>query len=270
MSRRLAVLEQRLGVRLIERSSRRFALTEEGAFLHQRALRILTEIDEIEEELGAKASTPSGKLRIGAPMEIGRRRIAQLIGDFQRQYPKITCELVLSDAGLEVNRDELDFSFRTTPTEELDVVAMKVLKSHRVVCCSPEYLARKGEPRTPQELRDHDCLCLVRGRGVFDRWQFKKKNRPLEVGVHGTLTSNNGEVIHTWALEGRGLAFKVGWDIEHDLAEGRLVECLAAFAFQPMYLYGVYPARKRQTARLRVFLDHVRATMGASSKFIPE
>jgi len=263
MSRRLVALEQRLGVKLIERSSRRFTMTEEGVFLHERALNILAEVDEIEAELSTKGKSPAGLIRIGAPMEIGRRRIAPLVGEFQKRFPKIKCELVLSDAGLEVMHDELDIAFRTMAPNEQDVVALTMIKSHRAACASPEYLARHGEPRVPQDLIQHDCLCLVRGRMVFDRWRFLRAGKPIDVKVHGSLASTSGEVIHAWALEGLGIAYKVKWDIEDDLRDGRLIECLTEYAWKPACLHGVYQARQTQPERLQAFLKYMRASFKA-------
>lgn len=258
MSRRLAAMEARLGVRLVERSSRRFALTEEGALLHERALRIVADIDDVEAELSAKRAEPSGSLRIGAPMEIGRRRIAPLISTFRRLHPKVTCELVLSDEGHDPVRDELDFTFRTTPPEDPGLVSVALLPSRRVVCAAPAYVARHGVPESPGALSGYDCLRLVRGRRIFDRWNFQRDGAPLEVRVNGSLASTSGEVIHDWALDGQGIAFKADWDIGDDLRTGRLVECLSSFAVRDLRLYGVFVARDRQPMRLRALTNFLR------------
>jgi DNA-binding transcriptional LysR family regulator len=258
VSRRLAALETQLGVRLIDRSSRRFVPTEEGSLLHERALRIVADIDDMEAELSAKRGEPSGSLRVGAPMEVGRRRIAPLLGQFQKLHPKVSCELVLSDAGQDPMRDELDFAFRTTPPDDPGVICLTLLRSRRVACAAPSYFARRGTPLDPDELADHDCLRLVRGRRVFNRWRFHRQGSPLEVRVSGTLSSTSGEVIHDWALSGQGLAFKAEWDIADDLREGKLLECLSAFAVDELRLYGVFAAHVRQPLRLRALIDYIR------------
>jgi DNA-binding transcriptional LysR family regulator len=261
LSRRLQALEARLGVRLVERSPRRFVLTEEGALLHERALKITAELDELETELGTRTATPSGSLRIGAPMEIGRRRIAPLLAEFGRRHPRIASELVLSDAGQEPLRDALDFVFRTTEPEDPDVACVTLLPSRRVVCAAPAYLARHPAPERPEDLARHDCLRLVRGRRVYDRWRFLREGRPVRVAVGGTLSSTSGEVIHDWALAGHGIALKAAWDIAEDLRAGRLVECLAEYAGEDFSLYGVFPARPVQPVRLRLLIDYVKAAM---------
>lgn len=259
ISRRLAALEARLGVGLIMRSSRRFSLTEEGHRLHERALLVVAEIDDIVAELSDKQRSPRGRLRVAAPMEVGRRQLAPLLGKFQALYPQLTIELVLSDAGEDVRRDEFDFAFRTTMPEDSSLVCQALLKSRRVICAAPGYLARHGTPQTPEELSRHNCLLLVRGREVFDGWRFQRHGAPLEIQVKGNLSSTSGEVIHDWALAGLGLALKAAWDITDDLATGRLVECLPCFSVVDLYLYGVFLPRPQQARRLRVLLDYLHA-----------
>jgi DNA-binding transcriptional LysR family regulator len=258
VSRRLAAMEVQLGVRLVDRTSRRFAPTQEGSLLAERAMRIVADIDDVEAELGARRGEPSGSLRIGAPMEVGRRRIAPLLANFRRQYPKLSCELVLSDAGQDPMRDALDFAFRTTPPDDLGVVCLTLLRSRRVACAAPAYLTHRGTPLDPHDLARHDCIRLVRGRRVFDLWRFHWDGAPLDVRVSGSLASTSGEVIHDWALGGHGIAFKAEWDIADDLREGRLIECLSVYAVDEICLYGVYAANVRQPLRLRVLVDFMR------------
>jgi DNA-binding transcriptional LysR family regulator len=264
MSRRLAALEDRLGVRLVERTARRFLLTAEGSLLYERAVRIVAEMNDFEAELTANRTEPSGLLRIGAPMEFGRRRIAPLLGEFGRLYPKIACELILSDAGQEPVRDELDFVLRTTPPEDQDVVCVKFLSGRRVICAAPVYLALHEPPSSPEDLITQDCLRIVRGRRTVNRWQFVRDGLPLWVTVGGSLSSTSGEVIHGWALEGRGIAFKAEWDIVDDLKEGSLVECLHDFSCYNMHFFGVSVARSRQPARVRMLVDFLKSALKAS------
>ena len=257
VSRRLAMLEARLGVGLVTRSSRRFSLTKAGQRFNERALLVVAEIDDIMAELSDEQSALRGRLRIAAPMEVGRRRLAPLLGRFQALHPQLEIELVLSDAGQDLVRDELDFAFCTTIPEDSSLVCQTLLRSRRVVCAAPDYLARHGRPQTPEELTQHNCLRLVRGRQIFDAWRFQRDSVPLEIQVNGTLSSTSGEVIHDWVLAGLGLALKAEWDIVEDLAQGRLVECLEHFSVVDLCLYGVFLSRPRQTRRLRMLLDHL-------------
>jgi DNA-binding transcriptional LysR family regulator len=257
MSRRLSAMEQRLGARLIDRSTRRFVLTEEGALLYERSLAILNEIDQIEAEVGARTRSPHGHLRVGAPMEIGRRRIAPMIGEFCREYPDVTIELVLSDAPADVVGNDLDVALHIDEPMDGDVITRVLLPSRRVVCASPDYIARHGRPETPADLMQHNCIRLVRRHQIYDRWTFIEKGQPLEVRVRGGLSTSSGEVVHDWALAGMGICLKVLWDIERDLAEGRLVELLTPFTASPINLYVIYATRRHMPRRARVFIDFV-------------
>lgn len=257
VSRRLSALERRLGARLIDRSSRRFVLTEEGALLHERSLGILSDIDQVEGEVSAHTRSPRGHLRVGAPLEIGRRRIAPLIGDFCRRYPDVTVELVLDDSRADVVGNDLDVGLHVDPLAEGDVITRLLLQSRRVVCASPAYLDRCGAPEKPADLAGHDCIRLVRGSRVYDRWTFVEDNAPLEIRVRGSLSTSSAEVVHDWALAGHGIGLKALWDVEQDMAEGRLVEVLAPFAANPIDLYVMYPTRTHLPRRVRVFIDFV-------------
>ena len=257
MSRRLSAMERRLGARLIERSTRRFVLTEEGALLYERSLAILNQIDQAEAEVGARTQSPQGHLRVGAPLEIGRRRIAPLIGAFCRQYPDVTVELVLSDEPADVVGDDLDVALHIDEPVDGDVVTRLLLANRRIVCASPDYLARYGRPETPADLMQHNCIRLVRRHQVYDRWTFVENGEPLEVRVRGALSTSNSEVIHDWALAGLGIGLKALWDLEQDLAEGRLVELLAPFTASPINLYVIYATRRHMPRRARVFIDFV-------------
>jgi DNA-binding transcriptional LysR family regulator len=262
MSRRLAALEARLGVRLIKRGPRRFTLTEEGSLLYDRAVHILSELDEAEAEASAKSKTPRGRLRVGAPLEIGRQRIAPLVAAFTKQYPSIQVELLLNDAKLDVLGDELDVGLHVDLPSDGNVISRVLIASRRVVCATPEYLTRHPAPSVPADLRDHDCIRYVRGRYVMDRWMFMESGKVTETQIRGTLTTDNGEVLHAWALAGCGVALKAHWDVEDDLRTGRLVELLAAYACDEIKLYAAYPSRQYLPPRTRVFIDFMAKNLG--------
>jgi DNA-binding transcriptional LysR family regulator len=261
MSRRLAAMEARLGVRLIERGPRRFTLTEEGNLLHGRALGILADLDEMEAEVSAKVKAPRGRLRVGAPLEIGRRQIAPMVAAFTRDYPGISIEFILTDSRLDVLGDDLDVGLHVDIPNDGSIISRRILASRRVVCASPDYLARHGAPQVPTDLLDHDCIRFIRGQHVFDRWTFDGAGERFEVPVRGALSTNNAEVMHGWALAGRGIALKALWDIEGDLRAGRLVELLAPFACDEISLYATYATRMHLPPRVRLFLDFVVAQL---------
>jgi DNA-binding transcriptional LysR family regulator len=262
MSRRLAGLEKRLGVRLVDRSTRRFALTEEGSRYHERAVGILADLDEAEAEVSAQVASPQGHIRVGAPLEIGRRQFAPLIAEFSRKYPRITIELSLNDAPVDVIGDDLDVGVHVDQRAAHNIITRKIISSRRVVVASPDYLAKHGTPVRPGDLRAHQCICLVRGRHIFDRWTFSEGGQSHEEHVRSVLMSDHAEVVHEWALMGCGIALKALWDIEDDLKAGRLVEVLAPFAISDLDLYVFYPSRSHLPPRIRVFIDFLIAALG--------
>ena len=257
MSRRLAAMEARLGVMLVSRSSRRFALTEEGSLLHQRAIRILADIDEAEAEAATKGKEPRGSLRVGAPLQIGRRLIAPLIGRFVERYPEIDAQLSLSDAGHDLVGEELDVALTVGTPADPDLVMRRLLVSRKVICASPAYLSRFGMPRVPEDLLQHNCLRKLRGRRVIESWRFIDRKGPRDIRVGGSLTTNSGEVMHEWLLNGRGIGQKALWDIEDDLEQGRLVECLAGFTDDRLELCASFVGRPYLLPRIRVFVDFI-------------
>jgi DNA-binding transcriptional LysR family regulator len=257
MSRRLAAMESRLGARLIDRGSRHFVLTEEGSLLYERATAILSDLDQIEAEVGARSVTPKGYLRVGAPLEIGRRRFAPLIAEFSRRYPHVSIELFLTDSFVDVVGDDLDVGLHIDEPLDGSVITRSLISSRRVACASPAYIAKHGVPTRPQDLLKHACIRLVRGRHVFDSWTFVDDKQPFDVQVRGALLTNNAEVLHGWLLDGYGIGLKALWDIEDDLKAGRLVEVLAPFAYDTINLYLIYSTRSHLPRRVRVFIDFI-------------
>ena len=259
MSRRLTALESRLGVRLVVRTSRQFDLTEEGVLLHERCIQILADIDEAEAEASLGGAVPKGRLRIGAPNDIGRRQIVPIISRFTDLYPAIQVHLALTDAGGDLIEDGIDIALRVNLPPDASIVK-KVLSTRRVACASPEYIEKYGSPATPEDLLKHNCICLVRGRRVFDSWVFHNGGKRLEIRVKGNLTTTSGEVMHDWALAGKGIALKALWDVPEDLASGRLVSFFTEHWSNEIELFAIY-ANREIPARMRVFLDFLSAEL---------
>lgn len=261
MSRGLSALESRLSVRLVTRTSRTFELTEEGHLFYERCERIVAEIAEAEAEATSQGKVVKGKLRIGAPVGIGRRLVAPLVARFVEKFPGIQVHLFLSDAGLDVVDDGLDVALRVGLPPDASVMAKKILATRRVVCASPSYLKRHGVPQRPEDLLQHNCIRLVRGQRVMDVWSFQENGRPLQVTVRGNLTTTGGLVIHDWAKSGRGIALKAVWDVQPDLEAGTLVECLKDFWCDEIDLFAVCVNRQHLSPRVRIFLDFISATL---------
>ena len=266
VSRRLAALEARLGVRLVERSARRFMLTEQGALLHARALGIVRDIDEAEAAVAAQGETPGGLLRVGAPTEFGRRVIAPMLARFRTRCPNLEVMLTLSDAGLDPVDDELDVVLRNGMPQDPSVVVRRLFTSRRIVCATPEYLRTHGTPRTPEDLLQHDCIRLVRGRRVLDDWVFVDGGQRRTVHVRGSLASSSGEVVHDWIMAGLGPGLKALWDVDIDLREGLLVECLPDHWCDEIELYACFASHGHMPLRVRAFTHFLAETLDVSEK----
>jgi DNA-binding transcriptional LysR family regulator len=257
MSRGLSALESRLGVRLVTRTSRSFELTEEGQLFYDRCARIVTDIAEAEAEASSKGTAVKGMLRVGAPMELGRRLIAPLINDFRQRFPEVQVHLMLSDAGLDVIDDGLDVALRVGLPADSSVIAKKILTVKRIVCASPTYFKKHGVPAKPTDLLLHDCIRLVRGRRVMDSWIFQDQGKRFEVIVNGTLSTTSGEVVHDWVRAGKGIALKAAWDLQPELAAGTIVQCLSEFWCDEIDLFAICANRHHLSPRVRAFLDFV-------------
>ncbi|WP_207231648.1 LysR family transcriptional regulator [Edaphobacter modestus] len=257
MSRGLSALESRLGVRLVTRTSRSFELNEEGQLFYERCARIVADIAEAEAEASSKGDVVKGMLRIGAPMELGRRLIAPLITDFTQKFPDVQVHLTLSDAGLDVIDDGLDVALRVGLPADSGVIAKKILSAKRIVCASPTYFKKHGVPAKPSDLLQHDCIRLVRGRHVMDTWIFQDQGKRFEVIVNGTLCTTSGEVVHDWVRASQGIALKAAWDLQPELAAGTIVQCLSEFWCDEIDLFAICANRQHLSPRIRAFLDFV-------------
>jgi DNA-binding transcriptional LysR family regulator len=255
VSRRLSALEARLGVRLAERSSRRFRLTDEGLLLYERSRSILEQVRDTEAEVASRGGAARGLLRVGAPSDFGRRHIAPLLGRFIAQHPGLQAHLILSDAGLEVEADACDLVLRFGPPNDVSMIARKIASTSRVLCAAPPYLARRGTPRSPEELSAHSCLRLARRHQLLDLWRFARDGTDYEVKVAGPLSSGDGTVLHEWVLSGEGISLEALWDVAEDLAAGRLVQVMADYLAPPIDLCAVFAPSKPIPPRIRLFVD---------------
>jgi DNA-binding transcriptional LysR family regulator len=257
VSRRVKALEARLGVRLADRSARRFRLTDEGALYYEHCRNILKDLRDAEAEVSARGATARGLLRVGAPMELGRRRIGPLLAEFAAQHPGLEVHLALSDAGLEVGEDGLDVAIRIGRPDDPAVIAPKIASTKRVVCAAPSYFAARGVPTRPADLADHECLRLARRHRLHDRWRFRAESGVEEIKVNGHFSSGSGDVLHAWALEGRGLSLEALWDVAEDLHAGRLIECLADYWCDSIDLFAAFLPGRPAPPRIRLFVDFI-------------
>ncbi|KWN14126.1 LysR family transcriptional regulator [Burkholderia territorii] len=256
VSKRLAHLESRLGVRLLHRTTRQQTLTDDGAQFHAQVLRILAEIDRAETLMSDRRGTVGGVLRVTAPGELGRLRIAPLVAAFQRRHPELTVHLMLTDTIVDLLAHDIDVAVRIGSLADSTMIARELAPNHRVLCASSGYLAVHGQPTHPAELRAHRCI--VMGDQPRTEWRFDGAQGAVTVEVTAALVTNDGGAARTLALEGAGIALKSIWDVGADLQAGRLVRVLPTFAAPAAPLHAVYPGGRHVPLRVRTFVDYLR------------
>lgn len=256
VSKRLAHLESRLGVRLLHRTTRQQTLTDDGAQFHVQVLRILAEIERAETLMSDRRGTVSGMLRVTAPGELGRVRIVPLVAAFQRQHPALTVQLMLTDTIVDLLAQEIDVAVRIGSLADSTMIARELAPNHRVLCTAPSYVAAHGLPAHPADLRAHRCIVL--GDQPRTEWRFDGANGSVAVDVTAALLTNDGGAARSFALEGAGIALKSIWDVDADLDAGTLVRVLPAFAAPAAPLHAVYPGGRHVPLRVRAFVEFLR------------
>jgi DNA-binding transcriptional LysR family regulator len=210
---------------------------------------------DAEAEVSARGETARGLLKVGAPMEFGRRRVAPLLAQFAAQHPQLEAHLVLSDAGLEIGQDGLDVALRVDRPDDQAIITRKIASTRRVLCAAPSYLAAHGTPSAPADLANHECLRLARRHRLHDRWRFHTDNGVEEIKVSGHLSSSSGDVLHGWTLQGQGLSLEALWDVSEDLQGGQLIECLADCRWENIELFATFLPGQPVPPRIRLFVD---------------
>ncbi|WP_444544232.1 LysR family transcriptional regulator [Paludibacterium paludis] len=261
IGRRLDALEERLSARLLVRTTRRLSLTSEGSAFYEDCQRILAELADAEAAVSSGTTRARGHLRLSAPAGFGRRHVAPHLASFRLAHPDIRVTLDLSDRLVDLVREQVDCAIRISDLADSGLVAVRLAENRRVVVASPAYLARAGIPRSLDDLSGHTCLSL--GESQSRGWTFQLDGRPVNLKVSGPLECNDGAVLHDWAVQGLGLAWRSWWEVKDDLAEGRLVTVLDAFASPDYPIFAVVPERKYLPQRVRSFIDHLKAVYGA-------
>jgi DNA-binding transcriptional LysR family regulator len=262
VSKRLALLEQHLGVRLLRRTTRRMALTEEGEAYLADARRILADIEALEGRLRGVAEQPAGLLRVNATLGFGRMHIAPLISGFVRENPGVQVQLQLSASPPPLTQDSFDVCVRFGEPPDARVIARLLAPNRRLLCASPGYLARRGTPKTPADLARHDTIAIRQGDEAYGVWRLRSGKRTETVKVHGPLSSNDGEIAVQWALAGHGIVLRAEWDVARYLKSGRLREVLPNWQTPPADIYAVYPVQVQGAARVKAFVEHLARHLG--------
>lgn len=266
IGRRLDALEQRLGVKLLTRTTRSISLTFEGAAFLEDCQRILNDLANAEASVSLGGVKASGHVRVSAPAGFGRLHVAPLLRDFLEMNPEVSCTLDLSDRIVDLVNEGIDCAVRIGELPDSSLVSIRLAENRRVVVASPAYLARHGTPTTPQELVSHRCLSLGPQRG----WLFRDDDgNVVALKVAGRFECNDGAVLHEWALAGQGLAWRSLWEVDADLRAGRLVSVLDEFAAPTTGIYAVFPQRKHLALRVRLLIDHLKNHYGRADYWHP-
>jgi DNA-binding transcriptional LysR family regulator len=252
---RLAALEARLGVALLNRTTRSLSLTDEGQIFLDGTQRILSDAAELDERLCTGRDRLFGRIRIAAPLDLGRNRVAQLLDQFMALHEGVAVELILSDGNQDLVGSGIDLALRYGVQQDSSLKIRKLANSQRIICAAPSYIKHKGRAETPEQLADHDCLVMIFGDQKSDRWPFEAEGRSYTVAVSGKRCSNDGELIRRWAVGGLGIALKSRCDVEDDLAHGRLVQLLADYAPTESGLNLVWPSGRNLPRRIRALID---------------
>ena len=255
VTKRLMLMEQRLGVRLLNRTTRRMSLTSEGETYLAQATRILGDIRDMEESVSSARAQLKGLLRVNATLGFGRTTIAPLVSAFARQHPDVEVRLELTDRAINLVEDAYDLGIRFGELPDTRLGARKIMSNQRFLCASPAYLKRNGVPRAPQDLLRHRCILHRQNDDAYSSWKLEKGRKAETVKVRGSLSSNDGDVVLGWALDGHGILLRSEWDAAKYLDSGRLQVVLADYALPAADLYAYYPSRRQQPARVRAFID---------------
>ncbi len=258
MGRRLDALEERLGVKLMVRTTRRLTLTHEGSAFLEDCQRMLADLAQAEASVSAGGLKASGHLRITAPAGFGRRHVAPLVPDFREQHPEVTLSLNLSDRVVDLAAEGYDCAVRVGDFPDSSLVSQRLADNRRLCVATPEYLRRHGTPRHPADLARFDCLTLSSEASQTRGWAFRVDGEVTYLRPAGPLDCSDGQVLHDWCLQGRGIAWRSTWEVQADIAQGRLVEVLADYAAPPNGIYAVLPQRKHLPLRVRLWVEHLR------------
>ena len=255
VSRHVAELEQRLGARLLHRTTRRLSLTDDGQLFFTRAKEMLAAIDEAESEIRSRSGEPSGLLRINAPLTFGILHLAPLWGRFAQLYPKVSLDIELSDRVVDLVEEGYDLAVRITNLPSSQLVSRQLASTRMVACASPEYLALHGTPKHPRELAQHEVISYSYW-AARNEWTFTAPDdSPVVVRTHARIHANNGDTCRAAALHHQGIILQPDFLVADDLRRGDLVELLPAYRAMTLGIHAVYPSRKHLPIKTRRLVD---------------
>ena len=256
-SHRILQLEEQMGVRLLNRTTRSLQPTEAGLIFYEHALEVLEAVERAENSMATAGGVPSGTLRVTAPLGFGRKFLAPLVTEFHALYPRLEIRLRLSDHVIDLLSESVDVAVRMAVLPDSSLVVRKIADCPRVLCASPDYLDRAGRPQTPDDLLQHNCLLLRYPGSSQARWTLRNAAGSAAdvIPVSGCFDADDGDVLTTWALQGAGIALKPYWEVAEHLRRGELETVLPDYPPEAVSLTLLYPNKSLLPARVRLFAD---------------
>lgn len=263
VSKRIAVLEDAVQEKLLHRTTRSLSLTAQGEIVHQWALRILEDVEAMGEAISREKAAPGGLLRICSSTGFGRNRLAPALSALARQYPLLEIQVELLDRPVDLIEEGFLLDIRIGQVREGNVIKRRIASNRRVLCAAPAYLASCGQPQTLAELKNHRCIAIRERDQDFGRWDLEGPAGLESIKVGGPLSSNNGEIVRQWAIDGHGIILRSTWDVRRELAEGVLIQVLPQY-FQEADVWAVYPSRLSVSGKVRVCVEFLAAWFASS------
>jgi DNA-binding transcriptional LysR family regulator len=263
VSKYVAVLEDHLGTRLLNRTTRRLSLTESGQVYYERCLQIIADVAEAEQAAGQLTAIPRGTLKIAMPVSFGTIKIGPLITEYVRQYPEVKLDIALADRKVDLIDEGFDLAIRIGSLPESGLIARKLAVDRTAICAAPAYLKQHGTPHKPEDLRRHACLNYTYASSG-DEWYLKNDREELVVPTSGPIKVNNGDMLRLAALSGGGIIWQPRFIVEDDLRTGGLVEVLTNYSTAELGIYAIYPSRKHLSAKVRTFVDFLVDKLGST------
>jgi LysR family transcriptional regulator, transcriptional activator for dmlA len=267
VSTRLTRMEKRLGVRLLNRTTRRLSVTQEGELYLANGTQLLVELEELDRMVSSSRAVPKGLLRVNATFGFGRRHIAPVISEFARRFPEVEVQLTLTDRAMKLTEQAYDVGISFGEFPDSRMVARKIAANRRFLCASPDYLARAGVPASPRDLQGHQCIVLRESDAAYGTWHLMRGRKQETVKVRGALSSNDGETALGWALDGHGVLMRSEWDVHAHLQSGALVIVLPEWSLPSADVYAVYGERLNLSAKVSAFVDFLAESFARDRRY---
>ena len=255
-SKQISSLEDYLGVRLLNRTTRRISLTDIGEAYLEKAINILDAFEEGEVLVNASQNNPRGLLKIASPQAFGTRHISPHLPNFMNKYPELRVELITYEGNIDIIKESIDVAIKFTELEDSTLIRKKIAPGNRTIVASPSYLEKRGYPKKPEDLLKHR-LITYRGRSVYNDWHFQISKKLYTMKMNGDLSMTNGEHILRAAINGGGIAMLSGYITGRQIRDGRLISLLDKFVIEQDPIYAVYPSKKYLSPKIKSFIDYL-------------